>query len=150
MAGSSRATATAILRSSRFIKRRICAEERRSRFLLAGLRCSVRRRSSDRRFRVAVGILGIIWRGGTGFQVGVRRLLMPEGYYPAGNTAGGGVSRGREWAYARAVPGGDRLFGTKPAGEGKRPLMDVLKKLFEERFATPAERVQPLQGELGG
>ena len=28
--------------------------------------------------------------------------------------------------------------------------MDVLKKLFEEHFGTPAERVQPLQGELGG
>jgi len=27
--------------------------------------------------------------------------------------------------------------------------MDVLKKLFEERFGVPAERVQPLQGELG-
>ena len=28
--------------------------------------------------------------------------------------------------------------------------MDVLKKLFEEHFRTPASRVQPLQGELGG
>ena len=28
--------------------------------------------------------------------------------------------------------------------------MDVLKNLFQERFGTPAERVQPLQGELGG
>src|ERR1700719_1323999 len=28
--------------------------------------------------------------------------------------------------------------------------MDVLKKLFEERFHAPAARVQPLQGELGG
>jgi aminoglycoside/choline kinase family phosphotransferase len=28
--------------------------------------------------------------------------------------------------------------------------MDVLKKLFEEHFLTPAARVQPLQGELGG
>jgi aminoglycoside/choline kinase family phosphotransferase len=28
--------------------------------------------------------------------------------------------------------------------------MDVLKKLFEERFQTPAARIQPLQGELGG
>lgn len=28
--------------------------------------------------------------------------------------------------------------------------MDVLKRLFEERFQTPAARVQPLQGELGG
>jgi aminoglycoside/choline kinase family phosphotransferase len=27
--------------------------------------------------------------------------------------------------------------------------MDVLKRLFEARFGTPAERVQPLQGELG-
>src|SRR5262250_1980074 len=27
--------------------------------------------------------------------------------------------------------------------------MDVLKRLFEERFGTPAERVQSLQGELG-
>src|SRR5262252_804025 len=122
MAGSSPATATAILRSSRFINRRICAEERRSRFLLAGLRCSVRRRSSGGRFRVAVGILGIIWCGRTGFQISARRLLMPEGYYPAGNTAEGGVSRRREWAYARAVPGGNKLLGTRPAGEGKRPL----------------------------
>jgi len=29
-------------------------------------------------------------------------------------------------------------------------LMDVLKKLFEEHFHAPAERVQPVQGELGG
>src|SRR5713226_7368161 len=28
--------------------------------------------------------------------------------------------------------------------------MDVLKKLFEQRFHAPATRVQPLQGELGG
>ena len=28
--------------------------------------------------------------------------------------------------------------------------MDALKKLFEEHFGTPADRVQPLQGELGG
>ena len=28
--------------------------------------------------------------------------------------------------------------------------MDVLKKLFEQHFHSPAERVQPLQGELGG
>jgi aminoglycoside/choline kinase family phosphotransferase len=28
--------------------------------------------------------------------------------------------------------------------------MDVLTKLFEERFQTPATRIQPLQGELGG
>src|SRR5271166_4908652 len=28
--------------------------------------------------------------------------------------------------------------------------MDVLKRLFEERFHAPAERIQPLQGELGG
>ncbi|HEV2470114.1 MAG TPA: RNase adapter RapZ [Candidatus Sulfotelmatobacter sp.] len=28
--------------------------------------------------------------------------------------------------------------------------MDVLKHLFEQRFRTPVERVQPVQGELGG
>src|ERR1700728_27037 len=28
--------------------------------------------------------------------------------------------------------------------------MDVLKRLFEQRFQLPAERVQPLQGQLGG
>src|SRR5579859_7341334 len=28
--------------------------------------------------------------------------------------------------------------------------MDVLKRLFEEHFRSPARRVQPLQGELGG
>src|ERR1700682_1907337 len=28
--------------------------------------------------------------------------------------------------------------------------MDVLKKLFEQRFRVPPERIQPLQGELGG
>jgi aminoglycoside/choline kinase family phosphotransferase len=28
--------------------------------------------------------------------------------------------------------------------------MDVLKRLFEQRFHRPAERVQPLQGQLGG
>jgi aminoglycoside/choline kinase family phosphotransferase len=28
--------------------------------------------------------------------------------------------------------------------------MDVLKKLFEQHFQAPAERVQPVQGELGG
>ena len=28
--------------------------------------------------------------------------------------------------------------------------MDVLKHLFERHFHTPAERVQPLQGKLGG
>jgi aminoglycoside/choline kinase family phosphotransferase len=28
--------------------------------------------------------------------------------------------------------------------------MDLLKKLFEQHFHSPAERVQPLQGELGG
>jgi len=28
--------------------------------------------------------------------------------------------------------------------------MDVLKKLFEEHFHAPVERIQPLQGELGG
>ncbi len=29
-------------------------------------------------------------------------------------------------------------------------FMDVLKELFERHFQTPAERVQPLQGQLGG
>src|SRR5216684_4635419 len=28
--------------------------------------------------------------------------------------------------------------------------MDVLNKLFEKHFGAPAERIQPLQGELGG
>src|ERR1700757_1145554 len=28
--------------------------------------------------------------------------------------------------------------------------MDVLKALFEQHFHSPAERVQPLQGQLGG
>ena len=28
--------------------------------------------------------------------------------------------------------------------------MDVLKRLFEQHFHSPAERVQPLQGQLGG
>jgi hypothetical protein len=28
--------------------------------------------------------------------------------------------------------------------------MDVLKKLFEQHFRSPAVRVQPLQGQLGG
>src|SRR5690242_6855126 len=28
--------------------------------------------------------------------------------------------------------------------------MDILRKLFEERFCVPVERVQPLQGQLGG
>src|SRR5216683_3328835 len=28
--------------------------------------------------------------------------------------------------------------------------MDLLNKLFEQRFQSPAKRVQPLQGELGG
>src|ERR1700693_2368368 len=28
--------------------------------------------------------------------------------------------------------------------------MEVLKKLFEHHFHTPPERIQPLQGELGG
>ena len=28
--------------------------------------------------------------------------------------------------------------------------MDVLKELFERHFHSPVERVQPLQGELGG
>jgi aminoglycoside/choline kinase family phosphotransferase len=28
--------------------------------------------------------------------------------------------------------------------------MDVLEKLFEQRFGTPVERMQPVQGELGG
>jgi len=28
--------------------------------------------------------------------------------------------------------------------------MDVLKKLFEQHFHSPVERMQPLQGELGG
>jgi hypothetical protein len=28
--------------------------------------------------------------------------------------------------------------------------MDVLKRLFEQHFHAPAERVQPLQGQLGG
>ncbi len=28
--------------------------------------------------------------------------------------------------------------------------MDVLKRLFEQHFRSPAERIQPLQGELGG
>src|SRR5215813_13620841 len=28
--------------------------------------------------------------------------------------------------------------------------MDVLKQLFEKHFGVPVERIQPLQGELGG
>src|SRR3981081_1921999 len=28
--------------------------------------------------------------------------------------------------------------------------MEVLKRLFEQRFHSPVERVEPLQGELGG
>ena len=31
-----------------------------------------------------------------------------------------------------------------------KPFMDVLKKLFEQHFHSPVERVQPLQGQLGG
>jgi aminoglycoside/choline kinase family phosphotransferase len=30
------------------------------------------------------------------------------------------------------------------------PFMDVLKKLFEQHFQTPVERIEPVQGELGG
>jgi aminoglycoside/choline kinase family phosphotransferase len=38
-----------------------------------------------------------------------------------------------------------------PKGIGeKAPLMDVLKRLFEDHFYAAPERVQPLQGELGG
>src|SRR5262245_45027628 len=36
------------------------------------------------------------------------------------------------------------------ARPAQRPFMDVLKKLFQGRFGMPPERVQPLQGELGG
>ena len=32
----------------------------------------------------------------------------------------------------------------------ERKFMDVLRKLFEEHFHVPVERVKPLQGELGG
>ena len=32
----------------------------------------------------------------------------------------------------------------------EREFMDVLRKLFEEHFQMPVERIQPLQGELGG
>lgn len=48
---------------------------------------------------------------------------------------------------------GDDIF---VAGSGMtadcrdNPLIDVLKKLFEERFHWPVLRVQPLQGQLGG
>ena len=28
--------------------------------------------------------------------------------------------------------------------------MDVLKRLFEQKFHAPAEQVRPLQGQLGG
>src|SRR5882672_11730233 len=31
-----------------------------------------------------------------------------------------------------------------------RISMDVLKRLFEQHFHSPVERVQPLQGQLGG
>src|SRR5271166_5436502 len=32
----------------------------------------------------------------------------------------------------------------------KQAPMDVLRKLFERHFRSPAERIQPLQGQLGG
>ena len=34
--------------------------------------------------------------------------------------------------------------------KGLTDLMDVLKNLFEKQFHIPVERVQPVQGELGG
>ena len=39
------------------------------------------------------------------------------------------------------------IVHTRTGGIGS---MDVLNKLFEEHFRSPAKRVQPLQGELGG
>jgi aminoglycoside/choline kinase family phosphotransferase len=43
------------------------------------------------------------------------------------------------------------IFVGRAAGKAADPqFMDVLKNLFESQFRFPAERVQPVQGELGG
>ena len=47
---------------------------------------------------------------------------------------------------ATSAQGGQSPRQPRPYGMG----MDVLKGLFEQHFHTPVERVQPLQGELGG
>ena len=48
------------------------------------------------------------------------------------------------------LSGAERFLGStgQQARAAGRP-MDVLKQLFKERFGISAERVQPLQGELG-
>src|SRR5690349_20785852 len=55
-----------------------------------------------------------------------------------------GIHDGQMWSCIEDKPhcGGWRnaIFGG----------MDVLKKLFEQRFHVPPDRVQPLQGQLGG
>jgi aminoglycoside/choline kinase family phosphotransferase len=45
------------------------------------------------------------------------------------------------------------MHGSRKSGNAQRRLlktMEVLKQLFEQHFHSPVERVQPLQGELGG
>jgi len=44
----------------------------------------------------------------------------------------------------------DIFVGESSAVNRAAHFMDILKKLFEQRFHSPVEQVQPLQGQLGG
>ncbi len=58
--------------------------------------------------------------------------------------------------YGRSRPFGSQLVNTCDvifvdiALESPVSSMDILKQLFEQHFHQPAERIQPLQGQLGG
>jgi len=56
---------------------------------------------------------------------------------------------GRAQPALRATPRGQYRGCSTQLFSGKT-FMDVLKRLFEQHFHAPAERVQPLQGQLGG
>jgi aminoglycoside/choline kinase family phosphotransferase len=52
----------------------------------------------------------------------------------------------RQFTFAGIPPRGSHSCGRI----GRTAIMEVLKNLFEEHFHVPVERVQPLQGTLGG
>src|SRR6266849_10158547 len=146
IAGSSRPTAAATLRSSRFINRTISAAVMRSRFFDAAFlfsvsRCSASRRAA-RRYFLGWEVIPALYRsckksrGTANPGCAVLSTAIP--------------SRPRSLTRESAMLESGQL--SHPSNEIGWVFMslDVLKKLFEQHFHATPEHVQPLQGELGG
>ena len=141
IAGSARPTAAATLRSSRFISRTICNALRRSRFFDAGLRKLTA--SSFLGFRAHHGIIAA-GRGNTATRPGENRcrdcqqidntFTKPAGFLFAESDKDSAIIKWLAFREADAL---------------EIVLMNILNRLFEERFRSPVKSVLPLQGDLG-